>query len=196
MADRMSPETLKTLLIGKTQFAFLDVREAGEYNTSHIPGSSLMSRRHLEFQLPLAVPHTGTPVILCDDDGRRVPLAAATVERMGYRQVSVLDGGINRWVSQDYPTEWGTNVPSKDFGEKVEVVHHVPEIDATELHARMQRGDKLVILDTRTPEEYRRFCIPGGRSVPGGELALRIADIARERPGATVVVNCAGRTRS
>ena len=167
MADRMSPEALNTLLTGNTQFAFIDVREAGEYNTSHIPGSSLISRRHLEFQLPLAVPYKGTHVILCDDDGRRVPLAAATVERMGYRHVSVLDGGINRWVSRDYPTEWGSNVPSKDFGEKVEVVHHVPELEATELHERMARGDKLVILDTRTPEEYQRFCIPGGAACLG-----------------------------
>ena len=197
MADRMTPEALKTLLAGETQFAFIDVREAGEYNSSHIPGSSLMSRRQLEFQLPLAVPYQGTHVILCDDDGRRAPLAAATVERMGYRHVSVLDGGINRWVSQDYPTEWGSNVPSKDFGEKVEVVSHVPELDATELHERIARGDKLVILDSRTPEEFQRFCIPGGRSVPGGELALRITDIAKDLdPDTTIIVNCAGRTRS
>ena len=197
MVDRMSPEALKSLLVGNTPFAFIDVREAGEYNTSHIPGSSLMSRRHLEFQLSLAVPYKGAHVILCDDDGRRVPLAAATVERMGYRHVSVLDGGINRWVSRDYPTEWGSNVPSKDFGEKVEVVHHVPELEATELHERMERGDKLVILDTRTPEEYQRFCIPGGRSVPGGELALRITDITKDLdPDTTIIINCAGRTRS
>src|SRR5215468_4346195 len=197
MVDRMSPEALKSLLGGNTPFAFIDVREAGEYNTSHIPGSSLLSRRHLEFQLPLAVLHKGTPVVLCDDDGRRVSLAAATVERMGYRHVSVLDGGINRWVSEDYPTEWGSNVPSKDFGEKVEVVHHVPELEATELHERMARGDKLIILDTRTPEEYQRFCIPGGRSVPGGELALRITDITKDlTPDTTIIVNCAGRTRS
>jgi rhodanese-related sulfurtransferase len=197
MADRISPEALTNLLAGKTQFAFIDIREAGEYNTSHIPGSSLIARRHLEFQLPLAVPYKGTHVILCDDDGRQVPLAAATVERMGYRQVSVLDGGVNRWVSRDYPTEWGSNVPSKDFGEKVEVVHHVPELEATELHERMERGDKLVILDTRTPEEYQRFCIPGGRSVPGGELALWITDITKDlAPDTTIIVNCAGRTRS
>src|SRR5215470_15284785 len=197
MADRMSPEALHSLLAGKTPFAFIDVREAGEYNTSHIPGSSLMSRRHLEFQMPLAVPHQDTHVILCDDDGRRVLLAAATVERMDYRHVSVLDGGINRWVSKDYPTEWGSNVLSKDFGEKVEVVHHVPELDATELHERMARGDKLVILDTRTPEEYQRFCIPGGRSMPGGELALRITDITKDLDSdTTIIVNCAGRTRS
>jgi rhodanese-related sulfurtransferase len=87
-------------------------------------------------------------------------------------------------------------VPSKDFGEKVEVQHHVPTIDADELARRQARGDELLILDTRTPEEYQRFCIPGGRSAPGGELALRIHDLVRERPNATVVVNCAGRTRS
>src|SRR5256885_8781252 len=116
---------------------------------------------------------------------------------MGYRHVAMLDGGINCWVSQNYPTEWGMNVPSKDFGEKVEVLHHVPELDATELHERIERGDKLVILDTRTPEEFQRFCIPGGRSVPGGELALRITDITRDLdPDTTVIVNCAGRTRS
>jgi len=193
----MSPEALQSLLAGNTQFAFIDVREAGEYNTSHIPGSSLISRRHLELQLPLTVPYKGTPVILCDDDGRRVSLAAVTVERMGYRHVSVLDGGINRWVSRDYPTEWGSNVSSKDFGEKVEAVHHVPELEATELHERIERGDKLVILDTRTPEEYQRFCIPGGRSVPGGELALRITGITKDlAPDTTIIVNCAGRTRS
>jgi rhodanese-related sulfurtransferase len=197
VSEKISPEELKRLLSGSSSFALIDVREAGEYNSSHIPGASLISRRQLEFHMPLAVPFKGTPVIVCDDDGRRAQLAAATLERLGYRQVSVLDGGINRWVTHDYATEWGMNVPSKDFGEKVEVVHHVPELTAMELHDKIARGEKLVILDTRTPEEYQRFCIPGGRSVPGGELALRVTDIAKTLDeDSTIIVNCAGRTRS
>ena len=197
MATSFSPEQLNELFNGTAPFALIDVREPGEYNSSHIPGSSLMPRRRLEFDLDDAVPHAGTLIVLCDDDGRRVSQAVATVEAMGFDNVGWLDGGINRWVSLDFPTEWGVNVPSKDFGEKVEVVHHVPEIDAIELKARMDRGEKMVILDSRTPEEYRRFCIPGGRSVPGGELALRITDITADLdPDTTVVVNCAGRTRS
>src|SRR5439155_1418231 len=108
-----------------------------------------------------------------------------------------LDGGINRWVTDGFETEWGSNVPSKDFGEKVEVVNHVPEIEAKELAERIAKGEKFVILDSRTPEEFRRFCIPGGRSVPGGELSLRITDIARKLDrDTTIIVNCAGRTRS
>jgi rhodanese-related sulfurtransferase len=157
MIKRIDAETLQQILQGGSQYAFIDVREAGEYNSSHIPGASLIPRRQLEFSIAHAVPFTGVPVVLCDDDGRRAQLAAATLERLGYEQVSVLDGGINRWVTRGLATEWGSNVPSKDFGEKVEVVHHVPELDATELAERMHRGDKLVILDSRTPEEFRRF---------------------------------------
>ncbi len=197
MADQISPQALQQLLGGKTPFALIDVREAGEHNSAHIPDSSLIPRRQLEFQMATAVPVRHVHVVLYDDNGQRANLAAATLERMGYTQVSVLDGGINWWAAQDYPTEWGSNVISKDFGEKVEVVHHVPEIEATDLHARIERGDKLVILDTRTPEEYQRFCIPGGRSVPGGELALRITDITKDLDDdTTVIINCAGRTRS
>src|SRR6185295_10119277 len=159
--------------------------------------SSLVARRQLEFAVPQAVPFKGTPLVVCDDDGRRAALAARTLERLGYRQVSVLDGGINRWVTDGLATEWGMNVPSKDFGEKVEVVHHVPEVECKDLAARIQKGEKFVILDSRTPEEFRRFCIPGGRSVPGGELALRITDIAKDVDrDTTIIVNCAGRTRS
>ena len=197
MAATIAPASLKSLLEGKTPFALIDVREAGEYNSSHIPGSSLIARRQLEFAVPQAVPFKGTPLVVCDDDGRRAALAARTLERLGYRQVSVLDGGINRWVTEGLPTEWGMNVPSKDFGEKVEVVHHVPEVEAKDLAARIQSGEKFIILDSRTPEEFRRFCIPGGRSVPGGELALRITDIAKDiDKDTTIIVNCAGRTRS
>src|SRR5437588_11973163 len=197
MAATIAPAALKSLLTGKEPFALIDVREAGEYNSSHIPGASLVARRQLEFQGPQAVPFKATPIVVCDDDGRRARLAAGTLERMGYRQVSVLDGGINRWVTDGFETEWGMNVPSKDFGEKVEVVDHVPEVECKDLAARIQKGEKFVILDSRTPEEFRRFCIPTGRNVPGGELALRITDIARTLDkDTTIIVNCAGRTRS
>ena len=197
MPTPITPDDLQRRLADDAPIALIDVRDPPEYNTSHIVGASLIPRRMLEFELAESVPHPATPIVLCDEDERRVHFAAATVERMGYRDVSTLSGGTNRWAFLDLPTEWGVNVPSKDFGERVEVVHHVPEIDADDLHARIERGDPLVILDTRTPEEYRRSCIPGGRSMPGGELALRITDVLANAPDdATVVINCAGRTRS
>jgi rhodanese-related sulfurtransferase len=196
MAREISAAALAELLDSHATLALIDVREHGEYNLAHIPGASSVPRRQLETRMGRLVPFRGVEVVVCDDTGRRAALAARTLERMGYTDVCVLEGGVNHWASQDRPTEWGMNVPSKDFGERIEVQHHVPTIGAEELARRQRRGDDLLIVDTRTPEEYRRFCIPGGRSAPGGELALRIHALLLERPGATVVVNCAGRTRS
>src|ERR1700682_1070353 len=195
MTQMMTAAALKSLLDTQATVALIDVREAGEYNDAHSPGSSLVARRPLEFRLARLVPWNGTQVIVCDDDGRRAPRAAATLERMGFRRVAVLDGGINRWTTEGYPTEWGVNVPSRDFGEKIQVLHHVAEMHPEELHARQQRGEKIVLLDSRTPEEHRRAPSPGGRCAPNGEVALHIADLAPD-PDATIVVHCAGRTRS
>ena len=197
MSSTISCAEVADLLAGDRPFALIDVREAGEYNSSHITGSSLIPRRELELRIADSVPFADTTVVLCDDDGRRAALAAETLRGLGYRNATAMSGGMNRWVTERRPTEWGVNVPSKDFGEKVQVQHGVPEIDAVELRSRMDRGDKMVILDTRTPEEYQRNCIPGGRSVPNGELGLHISDILDDvDDDTTVIINCAGRTRS
>ncbi len=192
----IAPPTLRHLLREGSSLALIDVREQGEYNAAHIPGSSSLPRRLMEFRLQRLVPCPAVQIVFCDGDERRASLAGKTAEEMGYVRVAVLEGGINRWASLGLLTEWGMNVPSKDFGERVQVQHHVPCIDAAELDKRMKQGEQFILLDARTPEEYERACIPGGRNTPGGELAYRIGDIAQAHPDATVVVNCAGRTRS
>ena len=83
MAGSVSPQALDELFKGSSQFALIDVREAGEHNSTHIPDSSLISRRDLESQMAAAVPVKSVPVVLCDDDGSRASLAAATLERRG-----------------------------------------------------------------------------------------------------------------
>ncbi|MGE0687543.1 MAG: rhodanese-like domain-containing protein [Dehalococcoidia bacterium] len=195
MAKTITVEEFRRLRESGAAHAPIDVREPAEYNTAHIPNVYSLPRRWLEFRMRSFVPFLGTPVIVVDDDGRRSELAAATIEAMGYSDVSVLKGGTNRWAADDQPTEWGVNVPSKDFGEKVLLQGHVPEISADELHAWQEEGKDFVLVDSRTPEEHHRMCIPGARSMPGAELGLRIWELGdgEDRP---IVVHCAGRTRS
>jgi rhodanese-related sulfurtransferase len=86
------------------------------------------------------------------------------------------------------------NVPSKAFGEMVEHALAVPSVSAEEL-AAMQRAGNVVVADGRTEAEYARMTIPGSVCCPNGELALRIPSLVADA-GQTVVINCAGRTRS
>jgi rhodanese-related sulfurtransferase len=86
-------------------------------------------------------------------------------------------------------------VPSKTFGELLEHKRHTPRITAEELHRLMASGEPFVIVDGRPFSEYQKMNIPGGICCPNGELALRIGEIVPD-PSTTIVVNCAGRTRS
>jgi rhodanese-related sulfurtransferase len=57
------------------------------------------------------------------------------------------------------------------------------------------RKANIRILDVRRFDEYATMNIPGSVSVPGAELVLRAGDAAPD-PETTIIVNCAGRTRS
>ncbi len=141
MTQQRSVATLNDMLTKDPgSFALLDVRETAEYNLSHIGGSCSLPRRLLEYRISQLVPWRGATVVVCDDDGVRANLAAATLEALGYTDVSVLTGGINRWVTEGHSTEWGLNVPSKDFGEKVLLHQHVPEVEPDELASWLDSG--------------------------------------------------------
>jgi rhodanese-related sulfurtransferase len=192
----IDPQTLKHRLDGDDPPPVLDVREEGEYNGAHIMGSICVPRRLLEIRAPQLFPYKGAQLVVCDDDGGRAGRAWATLREMGYTRVALLLGGVNRWFSDDYPVEWGINVPSKDFGERVEVCDHVPTWSAIELSRRIANGEKLRIFDTRTPQEFSRFSIPGAECIPNVEIARWAHDLRRNDPDTTIVINCGGRTRS
>jgi rhodanese-related sulfurtransferase len=76
--------TLQHLLDTGSTLALLDVREHGEYNPAHIPGSSSLPRRLLEHRIEWLVPGKQTQIVVYDDTGVRAKLAAKTLERLGY----------------------------------------------------------------------------------------------------------------
>jgi rhodanese-related sulfurtransferase len=173
----------------------LDVRERGAYERGHIFRSISLPRRLIAYRLASLVTAPETALVLCDDDGSFAPLALPLLGEMGFRNVQVLEGGLAAWRAAGGPLVQGINVPSKVFGEHLLHERRPPEIDPSALKQRIVSNANLAILDVRTPEEYRRGCIPGAVSVPGAELVLRIRDLV-PNPAATIVVHCGGRTRS
>jgi rhodanese-related sulfurtransferase len=154
-----------------------------------------LPRSQIEFRIAELVPERRIPIVVYDDGEGRATLAAHTLGEFGYENVAILDGGLPEWRKEGLSTVSGVNVPSKAFGEKVHHERTIPEISPEELKSLQDRDTDLMIFDVRTPEEYGRFCIPGGVNVPGGDLILW-AEALRRKPETPVVVNCAGRTRS
>jgi len=195
MPNQISCRDLAGLMASETLHAVFDVRERGEFNAGQIANATSLPRSQIEFRIAELVPDRRIPIVVYDEGEGRAALAAHALGEFGYEKVSILDGGLPGWRKEKFPAVSGVNVPSKAFGEKVHYERTIPEISPEELKSLQERAADLMIFDVRTPEEYGRFCIPGGVNVPGGDLILW-AEALRRKPETTVVVNCAGRTRS
>lgn len=191
----VTPQALKAALHDGEEIAVLDVRETGVFAHRHILFATSAPAWRLEWLIDRLVPRRGTRTVVVDGDETLAHEAAAKLVRLGWRNVSVLAGGTEGWAAAGFEIFSGTNVPSKAFGEVIEHEKHTPWIDAGELHERIARGDDIVVVDSRTPEEFAAFSLSFAHSVPGAELVYRIGELA-PNPDTFVVVNCAGRTRS
>lgn len=192
---RIDPPTLRAWLADGREIAVLDVREVGVFCRAHLLVAVPAPAWRLEMLIDRLVPRRDTRVVLVDGDGSLLDEAATTLGLLGWTDVAALAGGTQAWAAAGFECFSGTNVPSKALGEVIEHQLHTPSIDADELARRLERGDDLVVVDSRTPEEFEAFSLPFAHSLPGGELAYRIAALAPD-PATLVVVNCAGRTRS
>ena len=198
MGDNMNTVTahaLRRMILGDDELALLDAREEGTFHDSHIFYASCCALSRLERLAPRLVPRRSARVVVCDAGAGEAERAAARLVQHGYSDVSVLEGGIEAWAVAGHTLVSGVNVPSKAFGEVIEHELGTPSVSAEELHAMLAAGDDLVILDSRPTPEFTNFSIPGGVCCPGAELAYRVHD-AVPSPDTTIVVNCAGRTRS
>ena len=152
-----------------------------------------MSR--LELEILDKVPRKTTPIVLYDNGDGLVARAAHVLADLGYTRVGELDGGLAGWRAAGYELFQDVNSYSKAFGELVEHYRHTPSLPAPEALKQIDTNPDLVVLDARRYDEFQTMSIPRGMSVPGAELVLRAREIAPD-PKTTIIVNCAGRTRS
>lgn len=203
MVDTITPEeTRQALDSSERQVAVIDVREPLEYSRGHISQSTLVPRRDLEFRLPFVVPDGRATIVLVDQHSERGDQDADWLEFLGYDEVAYMVGGMDAWTAAGFETieayegvyATAFNFPSKDFGEQVQVEENVEQLQPEELKAMLDSDEDVLILDVRTPEEFKAQTIPGALNVEGVDLGLYVEQL-RDREQ-TVVVNCAGRTRS
>jgi adenylyltransferase/sulfurtransferase len=67
------------------------------------------------------------------------------------------------------------------------------EIDPVEVKARIDRGDRFVLVDVREPHEYRICNIPTARLIPLGELPKRVNELSTADE---IVAHCKSGMRS
>ncbi|MDR6680393.1 rhodanese-related sulfurtransferase [Pseudomonas oryzihabitans] len=190
-----TPEDIRQALLAGAEVALLDVREEDPFAAGHPLWAANLPLSRLELEAWSRLPRRDVAITLYDNGEGLAEHAAERLQTLGYTDVALLAGGLAGWQASGGELFIDVNVPSKAFGELVEARRHTPSLPAEEVKALLDQDADVVILDARRFEEYQTMSIPGGVSVPGAELVLRVAELAPD-PRTRVIVNCAGRTRS
>jgi rhodanese-related sulfurtransferase len=195
MTRTTTPQSVRHALLVRGEMALLDVRHEAAFATDHPLFASNLAFDRIELEANARLPRRDVPIVVYDDGEGLAEPAAAALGALGYSDVSLLEGQLEGWRTAKFELFQDVNSYSKAFGELVEARRHTPSLGATDVAALIEDKADIAILDARRFEEYATMNIPGSTSVPGAELVLRAAEVAPD-PDTTIVVNCAGRTRS
>jgi rhodanese-related sulfurtransferase len=86
----------------KEKFVLVDVREDNEFAKDHLPGAIHLGKGVIERDIEKSVPDLDAEIVLYCGGGFRSALAADNLQKMGYRNVISMDGGIREWREKGY----------------------------------------------------------------------------------------------
>jgi rhodanese-related sulfurtransferase len=194
-APSVTPSQVRCALLLRDEIALLDLRHEAAFATGHPLFAANMATGRIALEVETRLPRKDVPVVIYDAGEGLVPQAVDRLQALGYTDIRQLDGGLQAWRDAGYELFQDVNSYAKAFGELVESRRHTPSLPADDVAGLIASKANIAVLDVRRFDEYATMNIPGSVSVPGAELVLRAGRAAPD-PATTIVVNCAGRTRS
>jgi rhodanese-related sulfurtransferase len=191
----VGPSKIRSMLLLREEIALLDLRHEAAYATGHPLFAANMAASRITLEAEVRLPRKDVPIVVFDAGEGLVGEAADGFAALGYTDIRQLEEGLDGWRKAGFEIFIDVNSYAKAFGELVESRRHTPSLSAEEVAALIASDADVRVLDVRRPDEYATMNIPGSVSVPGAELVLRAGHVA-SNPETTIVVNCAGRTRS
>ena len=96
---------LKQRLEAREEFLLIDVREDHEWAAGRIPRAIHLSKGIIERDIEEKIPNREAEILLYCGGGYRSALVADNLQKMGYRRVVSVDGGIRGWTAAGFPVE-------------------------------------------------------------------------------------------
>jgi rhodanese-related sulfurtransferase len=191
----ITPQHVRSALLARHEIALLDVRDEAAFATGHPLFAAQIPLARIAAEAEWRLPRKDVDIVVYDHGEGLAPFAVEELRGLGFTRVDLLEGGLQGWSDAGYELFEDVNSYSKAFGELVEHRRGTPSLPAPDVQALIDEKADIAILDARRFEEYVTMSIPTARSVPGAELVLRAPQAAPD-PDTTIIVNCAGRTRS
>jgi rhodanese-related sulfurtransferase/glyoxylase-like metal-dependent hydrolase (beta-lactamase superfamily II) len=172
----LTPIELTDLLaMNLTETQILDVRDAAEYAKGHMTGSINigLSGQYATWAGTLLDP--ARSIVIIAEPGREEE-AALRLGRIGFDQVEgYLNGGMAA------------------LADRPDLIQATERVSVPMLTEELESSDPPVIIDVRSPQEWRDGHIPESRNIPLSQLKQRFEEFPT---GRRIAVHCAGGYRS
>jgi len=99
---RATPQEV-TLLINRDKAAIVDVRDATEFATGHLPNAKNIPLADLDSRIGELDKLKSKSVVVVCQSGARASAAAAKLAKAGFADVVNLDGGVAAWKTAGLP---------------------------------------------------------------------------------------------
>jgi rhodanese-related sulfurtransferase len=99
----LTVDQVKSKMDRGDRFQLIDVREESEWAKDHLPQAIHLGKGIIERDIESRLPDHGAELILYCGGGFRSALAADNLQKMGYKNVWSMDGGIREWREKSLP---------------------------------------------------------------------------------------------
>jgi hydroxyacylglutathione hydrolase len=152
----------------KSGAVVVDASEPAAFGGAHIKGAYSIWLEGLPVFAGWVLSYD-KPILLVLEDQCHLEKAVRYLIRAGYDQIiGYLKGGTEGWYNAGFPTE------------------SLPLLSVHQLKAMMDRGDELLVLDTRGQDEWESGHIKGALHIYVGHLEQRLAEVPRDEPVAVI----------
>ncbi|WP_068080551.1 rhodanese-like domain-containing protein [Novosphingobium rosa] len=191
----ISPDTFAQWLQDGAELAVVDIRAPRDiaYYGSPLFGKNVPEDVLLD-QIGLYVPRKVIRTVLVDGGDDSAETFARILQGQGWTGTVALEGGFPGWVNGPH-AHLSFDIPGNDFTRAVRDERGTPAFTVQELAIAREKGEDVIVIDTRTVPEFTRDHVPGAVNIPGAELLLHVSDVV---PSASthIVVSCAGLPRA
>jgi hydroxyacylglutathione hydrolase len=155
---------------GKAGTVVLDVRPSDAFGGQHIPGAwNLDINGNFSTFAGWTLP-VDSEILLVAANEATVQAATVGLRRVGLDSITgFLEGGMLSWNLAGLPTE------------------HVAQLSPQELNQLMTSGSSMVLVDTRSTQEFEHINIMGANNIPAPDLRQRYSELPKDK---SIVLIC------
>lgn len=173
-------------------YILIDLRDAKQVEKGHIPKSVAVPTGGLDTLKDQFPTFKAAPIILYNQDGNTAQATQAykSISGWGYKQVSILSGGLQAWEKAGQELAKGAVATKVSFVRKL-----MPgEVDVEAFKALILKpSPDTIILDVRLASEAAADALPNTKNIPLDELEQRLAELPK---GKNIVIHCATGARA